>query len=573
MNLFIYGTLFLLIAACSLVLFYALQRILDSTRPERQLASYNADARLDRGIDTTRAYLHVLQTGKLEELVNAPLPSYFSEELLLKALLRIQDQPTFYDRFIERLTQKYAFKDLDRLALAWQQYSYNLSKGMTSQKEIMETLSERLSIYREMKNPKQEPEPEVEQEPTPIPENPLTESDSISIGSPLEISPEMYHRYPYQDVRASDKGRFEHVYLIGKTGSGKSNTLKNMIAQDLQNDQKGVIVISPEPELLESLIPHIQENRHEHLVYFDPSVRSGDVIGWNPFDFSDADRLPKDKREDLLAQRTGAISVILERTVSDLGVSMRTVVKRAVSALLQIPNATFKDFARLINPRDSSLRDTVTAARSIDPETRQFWAEYEQNTYFKNAYGSVLNRLSDFLSPPLSTVFSTHTLSWKDILSKPSIVFLDLSRITGDPQETAGQLLIAAIQTALYERIQLPESRRLPYYYIYIDEFAKFIGAEESFRDLFARIRKCNVSVTVAHQTRVDLQGKLESTIVSNVKTMIIMQVSAQDAPFFARELQLFDIDKKNMSNVTRNWLMSYMTNYVLGMRMNIASW
>jgi hypothetical protein len=259
--------------------------------------------------------------------------------------------------------------------------------------------------------------------------HPLDETNSISLGTLLETSPPLTHHYSYQDVRVSDEDRFQHVYMVGQTGAGKSNTIKHMLAQDLQNPQKGVIVISPEAGFLEDMLPHIPENRRDDLLYFDP--------------------------------------------------------------------------------RES----------------------YREN---------------------LESWFASHTPPWRDLLARPRIIFIDLSQIGTPAKETVAELILAEIEMEIIRREQ-SKREKVPYY-LYIEEFADCIRAGESTNELFAKARKNCLGFTLAHQTRAYLTDELESVIRANVKTMMIMNVSAQDASFFAQVLEESSQGSANPSILQNLW-------------------
>ena len=116
--------------------------------------------------------------------------------------------------------------------------------------------------------------------------------------------------------------------------------------------------------------------------------------------------------------------------------------------------------------------------------------------------------------------------------------------------QIAGQLLIAEIQQALQRREQVPEKDRLPYYF-YVDEFALFATSEKAFIDLFARARKYRMACCVAHQTTSDIPASFLDVLIGNVATIAAMQLSAGDAPYFAKELQLIEANTTRQKQIT----------------------
>jgi hypothetical protein len=219
---------------------------------------------------------------------------------------------------------------------------------------------------------------------------------------------------------------------------------------------------------------------------------------------------------------------------------MEPLIQNAVYALLQCRNATFADLRRLIDPYDPKLRSQVKNDPTIDEATRLFWTRYEHSSYYQKSHEAVLNRLNPFFRPPISTILATPSLSFKTELNQDRrIIFLNLSRLRGVEASTVGQLILAQIQQALLVRDELPENQRIPYY-LYIDEFQTYAAqSEQSLINLFNGARKYKLAVTIAHQTTADIPSKLLSSIVGNVGTVMTLQLAAEDAPFFARQLQI----------------------------------
>ena len=366
------------------------------------------------------------------------------------------------------------------------------------------------------------------------------------IGQPFTTFPSLFHTPPDPIVTLPLRDRFRHGYIIGKTGAGKTNLLKHLMTQDLNNESTGLILLSPEDGIFQSLLPAIPESRKDDLIYFDPTDTLDPVIGFNPFDFTDADDLAPHERDSYLTLKAGETYTIFERALGDLGVKMTTLMQNIAYALLQLPDATILDLDTLLTPHDNSYRRAISQATTIDPRTRQFWTHYDDSTYYKSIYDPVINRLDTFLRPPLSTILSTPALSFHDALNgtRPRILFCNLSKLRGAQAAILGQLIIATIQQTLLRREQIKENNRTPYFF-YIDEFSVFTTSEQAFVDLFERARKYRCGVTLAHQVMADLPSKLLDAIVGNVATMLVMQLGAGDAPFFAKELQLIKHDRR----------------------------
>jgi len=368
----------------------------------------------------------------------------------------------------------------------------------------------------------------------------LHQDEGLVLGVPRKVEglSEANTLRSVQPFSLDETQRFRHTYIIGKTGSGKSTLLKNLIAQDLARDV-GVIILSPENGLLEDLLPYIPPARAKDLIYIDPSDTSEPIIGFNPF------ALEPGADHNQKAQET---YTILERALGDLGVKMTTLVQNAAYALVQRKGSTLVDFERLLDPQDPVLRHEIITSPDIDARTRKFWSGYDGSTYYKSTFEPIINRLDPFLRPPLVNTITKNSFSFHEQLNKnPRIFFFNLSRLRGLQAQVIGQLLIAQIQQTLLLRDEIPEAKRIPYF-LYIDEFQTYADLSEgSMIDLFNRARKYRMAVTLAHQVTADIPSKLLSVITGNVGTMIAMQVSAEDAGFFTKELQFRNSDGQLM--------------------------
>jgi DNA helicase HerA-like ATPase len=339
--------------------------------------------------------------------------------------------------------------------------------------------------------------------------------------------------------------RFQHTYIIGATGSGKSTLMLNLITQDIHHGY-GIIVLSPEDDLFNKLLAYIPTSRKNDLIYLDPTDIKGRVIGFNPFTLEEG--------EDLRA-KVGETMTVLERALGDLGVSMRPLIENAVYALLQLPQSTVSDLEHLLDPKDPTVRRRIVHTATVDERTRKFWTDYERDTYYHRSIGAVINRLEIFFRDPMYTILSTPALSFKkEMNTARRIIFLNVSELRDRQLECTGQLLLAQTQQAILSRNKILERQRIPYY-LYIDEFQIFAEhSGDSLRNLFNGARKFRLAVTLAHQTTADIPPRLLRTIVDNAGTKICRRLEADDAAYFAKQLQIKRLDSTaNAPEVLQN--------------------
>jgi hypothetical protein len=381
-----------------------------------------------------------------------------------------------------------------------------------------------------------EPEPE---KPEPIP-------TGIHFGEVFQTKPDLWYRFARkskQVVLKDNARRFEHCYMRAASGGGKTNTLKHIIAQDLQDPKKGVIVLGPEPELFNDLLPYIPRERADDFVYFNPMDETTPIIGFNPFTFDDESNSPEERRKAVL-YKSDEVTTILERALGELGVAMRPVVSSIARALVLLPEATINDVRRLLDLQDDSLRLHIPRLKDVPDDLARFWKEYDQNRAYRNVHDNVVNRFTKVFQPPISTVLSVNAMRWQELVQLPRIIFVDLSELPkGGIRETVAQLTLASIQTAFKRVERIPENQRVPYY-LTMDEFDDFLVADDSLDEMFRQARKQRLSITIAHQTTDKVPQKLLGIITGNVATLIILRIADyKEASELAKNMQLHKWD------------------------------
>ena len=324
--------------------------------------------------------------------------------------------------------------------------------------------------------------------------------------------------------------RYKHQYVLGKTGSGKSVLLRHQIAHDL-NAGHGVVVMTPERDLINDVLSYVPDSRADDVVYFDASDSTAPAVGFNPFALYDND-------ESARVQRAGELELILERTLGGvLGIKMKPVLSNCIYALLAL-QGSFHDIPKLIDPNDPSFRRSIMS--KLDVRTRDFFQKYDTSKYYKEVYEPVINRLDSLLRPPLATTLVASSLNFNQLLNHTSsIVLCNLSRLRGFQAEIVGQLLLATFQQTFFIRDSIPKNKRRPYFF-YMDEFQTYATASEKSLDEFlTRVRKYNVGTVMAHQNTDGIPTGLVSSIFGNGGTFCGMLMSVKDASIFTRNAQL----------------------------------
>lgn len=331
-------------------------------------------------------------------------------------------------------------------------------------------------------------------------------------------------------VKIPESLRTRHVYMVGKSGTGKTTLIANMIRQDLEAGH-GIAVIAPEQEMiLEEILPFIPASRYDDIIYVNPADTEAPVP-FNPLAIEEGEDL------DLKADE---ILTVLHRLMGEHGASPRmdAILRHTIYALLQVPGSTFLDIPKILE--DDEYRAKVLA-RLTDETDLHFWT-HTYPAYPKDAHLPIVNRISRFLRPkPVRSILCTpgKSLSIRKAMDEGKIVLFNLSDgILGEMNaQLLGQLVVAKLQLAAMSRADTPKERRRPFH-VYIDEFQSFCGvAGTSYEKILSRARKYGLGLVLAHQQTGQIPDSLLKEILGNVSTMISFNVGATDARRVANEM------------------------------------
>lgn len=325
-----------------------------------------------------------------------------------------------------------------------------------------------------------------------------------------------------------DSDRLQHIYVIGKSGTGKSTLLINMALSDIQKG-KGLAIIDPHSDVSNTLIKHIPEDRKNDLIYLNPS-NPNHILPFNPL------KAVHPNYHHLVA--SGLISTFKKIWADTWGPRMEHILRYTLLTLLNYPNATLLDIQPLLT--DTSFREHVLTYKH-PKEVQGFW-EREYNTYTpkqRSEYiAPILNKVGILsASKPLRDTFDTktNTLRLSQVMDNQKILICNLSKGTmgEDASTILGSVLTTSIQLSALYRATIPEHQRVPFY-LYIDEAHSFIT--QSITDILAEARKYKLSLFLAHQYIDQLQEPIRKAIFGNIGTIISFRVGANDAEYLAKE-------------------------------------
>ncbi len=322
------------------------------------------------------------------------------------------------------------------------------------------------------------------------------------------------------------------MYVIGKSGTGKTALLKNIALQDIKNGS-GVCIVDPHGEFVEEVVDKIPSHRVNDIVYFNPADTEH-PIGFNVL------QVPDVQYKHLVA--SDLMGIFTKIWANVWSARMEYILNNCVLALLDTPGTTLLGIVRILVDRDyrQKIIDNVK-----DPVVRSFWInEYASwRDQFRNeAIAPIQNKVGQFLSTSLIRNIvgqSKSTINIPEIMNNNKILLVNVSkgRIGEDNSALLGAMLITKIQLAAMERVRIPEGERKDFY-LYVDEFQNF--ATDSFANVLSEARKYRLNLIVAHQyigqLITDTTTKVRDSIFGNVGTLISFRVGAADAEFLEKE-------------------------------------
>ncbi len=340
-------------------------------------------------------------------------------------------------------------------------------------------------------------------------------------------------------IKRHDRRR--HLYIVGKSGVGKSKLLELLIRQDVAYGQ-GLCLIDPHGEVIEAILDFIPENRAEDVVLIDPTDASYPA-SFNPLSNVD----PNFKHQ--LTQ--GLIEVMEKQFGANWTPRLEHVFRFTCLALLDYPHATMRGMISMLT--DRNYRQKVIEYIE-DDMVKRFWAiEFADwsEKFDTDAIIPLVNKLGQFLSDPLlRNIFGQkeNKIDLERMINEKKIILINLSkgRLGEENSSFLGSMFITKIKQAGMARAIMPESERHDFY-LYVDEFHNLVT--ETFENILSEARKYALCLTVAHQYVGQLIPRVQSAVLGNVGSMIIFRVGGEDAVKLKPEMApVFDV--KDMINL-----------------------
>ena len=329
-------------------------------------------------------------------------------------------------------------------------------------------------------------------------------------------------------IKTDDRRR--HLYVIGKTGMGKTNLIQNMAIQDIRNG-KGVAVVDPHGEFAEECLKAVPTSRINDVVYFNPADTD------HPIAMNIMEKVDPEYRH-LVA--SGLVGVFKKIWADSWGPRLEYLLRNAILALLEDPSSTLLGVNRLLI--DKEYRAKVIEKVS-DPVVSTFWTDEFTKYHDRllvDAIAPIQNKVGQFLSSSLIRNIVGQTKSAfnvREMMDNEKILIMNLSkgRIGEDNSALLGAMMITKIQLAAMGRVDIPESERKDFY-LYVDEFQNF--ATESFKNILSEARKYKLNLILAHQYIAQLDETVRDAVFGNVGTIVTFRVGAMDSEVLEKEFE-----------------------------------
>jgi hypothetical protein len=358
-------------------------------------------------------------------------------------------------------------------------------------------------------------------------------------------------------IKTDDRRR--HMYLVGKTGMGKTTVMENMAIQDIRNGH-GVAFLDPHGDSVQKILDAVPPSRVNDVIYFNPADLDYPVA-FNILESVDQ------KYKHLVA--SGLMGVFTKIWANLWSARMEYILNNTILALLDSPGNTLLGITRMYV--DKKYRKKIVDNIN-DPMVKAFWTDEFANyneKYRTEAIAPIQNKVGQFLSSSIIRNIvgqPKSTIDLREVMDERKILVMDLSKgkVGEDNSALLGAMLVTKLQLAAMSRTDIPENERKDFY-LYVDEFQNF--ATDSFATILSEARKYRLNLIVGHQYIGQLvqerNTKVRDAIFGNVGTLIVFRIGAEDAEFLIKEFEpiFTEVDLVNLPKY--NILLKLMINGV----------
>ncbi len=343
--------------------------------------------------------------------------------------------------------------------------------------------------------------------------------------------------------------RQRHMYIIGKTGTGKSEFLKDMILQDIRNGE-GVAVIDPHGDLIEGVLPLIPPQRAEDVIMFDPSDTQ------RPIGLNIMEAYTEDQKHYMVSSIIGLFYKLYDpHQTGIVGPRLEHGIRNAMLTVMSEPGNTFIEVQRALT--DTSFVQALLP-KVNDPIVRRYWTDQiaQTNDFHKSeVLDYIVSKFGRFITNKLMRNIigqSKSSFDFRKVMDEGKILLINLSKgkVGEENSNFLGLILVPKLVVAAMSRQDIPQEQRRNFY-LYVDEFQNF--ATPDFAQILSEARKYRLNLIVANQFTSQMQDEVKNAVFGNVGTIASFRVGVQDANYLQHEFQpvfseadLINVDRFN---------------------------
>ncbi len=338
------------------------------------------------------------------------------------------------------------------------------------------------------------------------------------------------------EVRMAREDRVRHMYVIGQTGTGKTNIMLNMITQDIRNGD-GCCYIDPHGTDIQTILSRIPKERIDDVIYFDPAYTAR-PMGLNMLEFD-----PKypEQKTFVVNELMGIFNKLFDMKTSG-GPMFEQYFKNSAFLAMEDPDTgcTLLEISRILS--DKEFRD-MKLSKCRNPIIKQFWVAAEQTTGdqgLANFVPYITSKFDNFISNDIMrpvVLQEKSVFNFREIMDNKKILLVNLSkgRLGEMNANLIGLVLVGKIQMAALSRVDM-FGQKMNDFYLYIDEFQNV--TTDSISSILSEARKYRLSLNIAHQYISQLEEGIKNAVFGNVGSMAVFRVSSEDADFLEKRFQ-----------------------------------
>lgn len=335
-----------------------------------------------------------------------------------------------------------------------------------------------------------------------------------------------------RQVHISDSDRLRHMYIIGKTGTGKSELLKDLIMQDIRAG-KGVCFMDPHGDAINDLLQMIPPERAEDVIYFNPSDSE------RPMGLNLLEAKTEDQKHFVSTSVINMMYKLFDPYKTGIvGPRFEHAVRNAMLTAMSEEGTTFVEVMRILTDA-KYVQELLPKVQ--DPIVKRYWTDQIAQTadfHKSEVLDYIVSKFGRFVTNRMIRNIigqSTSSFSFRQVMDQGKILFINLSKgeIGEENSSFLGLVLVPRILMAAMSRADMPEEKRKDFY-LYVDEFQNF--ATPDFAQILSEARKYHLSLCVANQFIGQVDEEVKNAVFGNVGSLISFRVGVTDANYLSHE-------------------------------------